>query len=466
MTRVPLQTQLLVLLLGTTALVVLATGLAGTAALRSYLVDRVDSQLVAVARQPDAGLDGDGRGPGRRGPRRDVAVTVLLFDAQGQRVAGPAAGTGGPAVGDPRALPPRPTEVGDVAGGRRWRVLATDGPGGTTAVVAVPLDGVDDTVRQLLVIDAAVGLVALALGGVAAVVAVRRSLRPLVLVEQTAESIAAGDLSVRVPHADPRTEVGSLAASFNAMVDRFETAWSAQQRSEAQARESEQRMRRFVGDASHELRTPLTSIRGFAELYRQGAATDAGQVLARIEDEASRMGLLVEDLLLLARLDQARPLRQEPVDLIAVCADVVQAAAAVAGAHHAVRLQADASGGVPVVVGDDARLHQVVSNLVGNAVAHTAEGTRVDVGVRRDGGSVVVQVTDDGDGMPPEVSARVFERFYRADASRARTGSATTGSGLGLSIVAAIVAAHGGTVEVDSRVGEGTAFVVRLPAAD
>jgi two-component system OmpR family sensor kinase len=227
-------------------------------------------------------------------------------------------------------------------------------------------------------------------------------------------------------------------------------------------------MRRFVADASHELRTPLTSIRGFAELFRQGAARDPdqlAQVLRRIEDEASRMGLLVEDLLLLARLDQARPLGQEPVDLLTVAADVVHAATAVHAATHEVRLDADTGQGLPVVVGDDARLHQVVTNLVGNAVAHTPAGTRVDVRVRRRDDDVVLEVRDDGPGMAPDVAARVFERFYRADSSRTRTGTATAGSGLGLSIVSAIVAAHGGAVDVDSAPGRGSGFVVRLPAA-
>jgi two-component system OmpR family sensor kinase len=178
------------------------------------------------------------------------------------------------------------------------------------------------------------------------------------------------------------------------------------------------------------------------------------------------MGLLVEDLLLLARLDQARPMRQEPVDLLTVAADVVHAARTVHGATHEVRLDADTGQGLPVVVGDDARLHQVATNLVGNAVAHTPAGTHVDVRVRRHDGDVLLEVTDDGPGMAPEVAARVFERFYRADSSRTRTGSATTGSGLGLSIVAAIVAAHGGDVDVDSAEGRGSRFVVRLPAAD
>jgi two-component system, OmpR family, sensor kinase len=467
--RFPLRTQLVALLLLSVALVVLVTSLAGTAALRSYLVDRIDDELQEVTRGPLVEVRGrPGPDRGRRGDRRDVAVTTLLYDAQGRLEAGSDDGNGGPEVTDPQDLPPEPTDVPDVDGGDDWRVLAVPTADGGTFVAAVPLNGVDDTVSQLLVINGAVGATALGGVGLLSAWAVRRSLRPLRDVERTAEAIAAGDLSVRVPPADPRTEVGSLAASFNVMVDRFESAYSAQQRSEVEARTSEGRMRRFVADASHELRTPLTSIRGFAELFRQGAARDPdqlAQVLRRIEDEASRMGLLVEDLLLLARLDQARPLRQEPVDLLTVAADVVHAATTVHAATHEVRLDADTGGGLPVVVGDDARLHQVVTNLVGNAVAHTPAGTAVDVRVLRRGGEVLVEVADDGPGMAPEVAARVFERFYRADASRSRTGGATTGSGLGLSIVAAIVAAHGGTVAFDSAEGRGSRFVVRLPAA-
>ena len=463
----PLRTQLTALLVAAVALVVLVTGLAGTVALRSYLVDRIDDQLEASVDAPPGRPRGrDGRG-GRRGPR-DVTVSMLAYDAAGVLRRGSAAQlaeVGGPDIGNPAALPRRPSSVGDVDGDRRWRVLPRPVAGGTV-VAAVPLDGVDDTVSQLLLIDGAVGLVALAAGGALAWYAVRRSLRPLVTVEETAHAIASGDLSVRVPAADARSEVGSLAASFNAMVDRFESAWSAQQQSEAQARASERRMRQFVADASHELRTPLTSIRGFAELFRQGAASDPeqlAQVMRRIEDEAARMGLLVEDLLLLARLDQARPLRREPVDLLAVAGEVVQAVSAVHGTHHRVRLHPPAGDRPPAVVGDEARLHQVVSNLVGNAVAHTAEGTAVDVRVGADEQHVTVEVCDDGAGMAPEVAARVFERFFRADTSRTRAGPATAGTGLGLSIVAALVAAHDGSVDVRSAPGEGSCFTVRLP---
>ena len=468
MTRVPLRTQLTVLLMGTVALVVLVAGLAGTVALRSYLVDRIDDQLRASLREPARGPD-DGRGPGRRGPRFDVAVTTLEYDDSGRLrpvSAARLARFGGPDVPDPQEHVDGPDVVGDVsAADRRWRVLAAPDGG---VVVAVAYDGVEDTVSQLLLINSAVGLIALSGAGGLAAFAVRRSLRPLVVVEETAQAIAAGDLSVRVPPADPRTEVGSLAASFNVMVDRFESAFTAQQRSEEQARASEGRMRQFVADASHELRTPLTSIRGFAELFRQGAAAEPeqlAQVMRRIEDEAARMGLLVEDLLLLARLDQQRPLQREPVDLLTVAGDVVSAATAVHGAHHRIRLHPPAGDDPPVVVGDDARLHQVLGNLIGNAVAHTPAGTTVDVRLSRAPGHVRVEVCDDGPGMAPEVAARVFERFYRADASRTRAGTTTTGSGLGLSIVAALVAAHGGSVDVDSSPGGGSCFTVQLPAA-
>ena len=470
--RVPLRTQLTALLLVSIALAVSATGLAGTVALRSYLIDRIDEQLVASVQSPPLrGPDVRGEPRERAGRGQDVAVTILEYDASGQlpvRVTARLGVVGGPRIEDPLALPAKPSEVGDVLGDRRWRVLA--GPrGDRTVVAAVALDGVQDTASQLLVINAAVGLVALAGGGVLAWVAVRRSLRPLVTVERTAEAIAAGDLSVRVPNPPPGTEVGSLATSFNEMVDQFEAAYGAQQRSEAQARASEDRMRRFVADASHELRTPLTSIRGFAELFRQGAVAEPGQlaqVMRRIEDEAARMGLLVEDLLLLARLDQARPLQQRPVDLLQIVGEVVQNAATVHSAHHVVRLHPPSGGPAPVVVGDEARLHQVVGNLVANAVAHTPAGTTVDVVVQAADGLATVEVRDDGPGMTEQVAARVFERFYRADSSRTRPDSSAVGNGLGLSIVAALVTAHDGTVEVHSRPGQGSTFTVRLPMAD
>jgi two-component system OmpR family sensor kinase len=257
-----------------------------------------------------------------------------------------------------------------------------------------------------------------------------------------------------------------LASAFNTMVERIESAFRARERSEASARGSEERMRRFVADASHELRTPLTSIRGYAELYRQGAVTspeDVAGVLRRIEDQAARMGLLVDDLLLLARMDQQRPLEHARVDLAVLAVDAVHDAHAVAP-DRAVALRLPPTEGedpaeVPVA-GDEARLRQVLGNLVNNAILHTPTGTPVEVRVKAEATEAVLEVADKGPGLPGDQAERVFERFYRADPAR---GRASGGTGLGLAIVAAIVAAHGGRVEVRTAVGVGTTFRVLLP---
>ncbi|MCW2617547.1 MAG: Sensor protein, partial [Modestobacter sp.] len=295
---------------------------------------------------------------------------------------------------------------------------------------------------------------------------VRNSLRPLQEVEHTAQAIAAGDLSRRVPVGDERTEVGRLSAALNGMLGRIESSFRAQQASEEQARASEGRMRRFVADASHELRTPLTSIRGFAELHRQGAVhgpEDTGRIMQRIEAEATRMGLLVEDLLQLARLDQQRPLTLGPVDLAELAGDAVHDARAVQPERPLSLLLDPSLTDVPVVQGDEARLRQVIGNLVTNALTHTPVDARVTVRLAEDAadpGIVVVAVSDEGPGLAPADAHRVFERFYRADASRTR---AAGGTGLGLSIVASLVAAHGGRVELTTAQGKGATFAVRLP---
>jgi two-component system OmpR family sensor kinase len=248
------------------------------------------------------------------------------------------------------------------------------------------------------------------------------------------------------------------------MLGQIEHAFRAREASEASALASEERMRRFVADASHELRTPLTSIRGFAELYRQGAVGDAenlDRVMGRVEQEAARMGLLVEDLLLLARLDQQRPLEQEPVDLLGVVGDAVHDARVLAPDRQ---IRLDLGDGAPVVLGDEGRLRQVVTNLVSNALTHTPAGTPVSVSLEvtpsPDGPRVLLAVADEGPGMSDADRAKVFERFYRADPSRTR---AAGGSGLGLSIVAALVAAHRGRVGVQSAPGVGSRFLVELP---
>lgn len=332
-------------------------------------------------------------------------------------------------------------------------------------MVGLPLDDVSATVNRLLIIDGAVVVLALALLAGAAWWIVRSSLRPLEEVEATAETIAAGDLTRRVPPRDPRTEVGKLSAALNSMLGQIEAAFDARRASENAARASEEKMRRFVADASHELRTPLTSIRGFSELYRQGAVGDdiaLARVMRRIEDESIRMGLLVEDLLLLARLDQQRPLDTEPVDLVPIVTDAVLDARAVATGHE-VRLRIDTDLDSAVVVGDALRLRQVVGNLVSNAVQHTPPETVVVVGIAaRPDGQLVLEVSDDGPGLSAPDAERVFERFYRADPSRTR-GESAGGNGLGLSIVAGLVSAHRGRVEAEATPGAGTTFRVLLP---
>jgi two-component system OmpR family sensor kinase len=280
-------------------------------------------------------------------------------------------------------------------------------------------------------------------------------------VEHTAAAIAAGDLTQRVRETDPHTEVGRLSRALNGMLVQIESAFRAREASEVAARASEDKMRRFVADASHELRTPLTSIRGFAELYRQGAAPkpeDVARVMRRVEDSAAQMGVLVDDLLLLARLDQQRPLERVPVDMVALAADAVQDAKVVAP-DRAISLEV-AAGDAAIVLGDELRLRQVLSNLVSNALSHTPDGTRVDVEVAVRSGEVHLSVRDRGPGLAAEDAARIFERFFRADSSRTR---AAGGTGLGLSIVAALVAAHGGQVGVDTAPGAGATFWVRLP---
>jgi two-component system OmpR family sensor kinase len=345
-------------------------------------------------------------------------------------------------------------------------MVAVGLPNGSVALVGSDLAGDEKVIGRLVAIELIVGMIVLALLGAAGYVLVRNSLRPLTEVERTARAIAAGDLSKRVPVGDNRTEVGRLSTALNGMLSRIEQAFRAQQASEEQARGSEERMRRFVADASHELRTPLTSIRGFAELYRQGAVDsreDIARLMQRIEAEGARMGLLVEDLLLLARLDQQRPLTITPVDLAEIAGDAVHDARAVQP-HRPVGLHLDRSlTDVPVVLGDEARLRQVVGNLMTNALSHTPPDARVTVSLAEEAdapGMVALRVSDTGPGMAAADAERVFERFYRPDTSRNR---AVGGTGLGLAIVASLVAAHGGTVDLTTAPGQGATFTVRLP---
>ena len=279
---------------------------------------------------------------------------------------------------------------------------------------------------------------------------VRRAFRPLREVETTAVAIAGGDLSRRLPEWPRTTEVGQLADSLNTMLTRLQESIDS-------ARRKEEQMRRFVGDASHELRTPLTGVRGFAELYRSGATRDADMVLDRIEQEAGRMGVLVEDLLALTRAEEA-PMDPVPVDMRPVCLDVVTTMR-VAHPERVIRV-VDTTTADPVVAGDRQRLHRIIGNLVGNALIHAGPDARVTVGLATGEGTVLITVADDGCGMTEEDSRQIFGRFYRADASRSR---ASGGSGLGLAIVKSLTESHGGTVSVRSAPGEGSVFTVELP---
>lgn len=491
--RTPLRTQLVVSVLALAAVTVVVVAAAGALLLRSYLVDRIDSQLWDSLRPlTRAGAVYPGDRDGDRGGGRDADDfrPPTIYFGQVYAADGSVIGTLGSALPDdvtPPGVPALdPETLADVAGdpftvrapgGRDWRVLvlAVDSssvPGVASVAVGLPLDDVQETVGRLVALDLVIAVVALLALAVVARTVVKANLRPLAEVEETAEAIAGGDLTRRVPVHDERTEVGRLGRSLNTMLARIEQAFTAQQQSEAQARASEERMRRFVADASHELRTPLTTIRGFAELYRQGAAADPRQTedaMRRIEAAAASMGLLVDDLLLLARLDQQRPLTREPVDLLALATDAVHEAQPFSPGHR-ISLTVLPGDVAPVVAGDAQRLRQVVANLLGNAVRHTPSGTSVTVtvGVPDDeAGSALLEVRDDGPGLAPDDAERIFERFYRADESRTRTAGdgpdAAGGTGLGLAIVAALVAAHGGSVEVESAPGEGAAFRVRLP---
>jgi two-component system OmpR family sensor kinase len=496
--RTPLRVKLVasVLLLATIGLLV--AGTAASTALRSYMTKRVDQQLqfggAFTAPPPDGGLQSgvvsltgsralnfaaaectqtDLVISFRRPTSRYVRCSSLTGEVLSPSNATPAAGkTAVPALpawtqAQVVKQDGKPFTVSSKGSGPRWRVRATV-VGPFIIMDANSLDDVDSAVHHLIWDEIVIGLTVLVLMAGVGYWIVRRSLRPLADVEHTAAAIAGGDLSRRVPHRDPRTEVGRLALSVNGMLSQIESAFRVRRNSEQAALASEQRMRQFVTDASHELRTPLTSIRGFAELYRQGAAgnpEDLARLMRRIEDEAARMGLLVDDLLLLARLDQQRPLEREIVDLVVIGTDAVHDAHAVAP-DRAIGLEVVPGPPPPEIVGDESRLRQVVGNLLTNALTHTPAGTpitvRVGSRVESTGLYAVIEVADQGPGLDEEASARVFERFFRADPSRNRS---LGGTGLGLSIVAALVAAHAGRVELETAPGRGATFRVLLPAA-
>jgi len=437
------------------------SGVAVTSILRHSLISRIDSNLLEASRswaqapRRQSAPPYEGPDPGRPPSKfyvRGIGSDGSTFTAINDRNAEPALPPDNDVGLNPVTLPS--VNGSDIL----WRAVSVRGPHGLTTV-AVDLSDVQHTVRSLVWLQFGIGVAVLVVVGIVSFAVVQRSLRPLSEVEQTAAAIASGQLDRRVPERDPRTEVGRLSLALNGMLTQIQQAVASSESSAETARGSEDRMRRFITDASHELRTPLTTIRGFAELYRQGAARDVAMLLSRIESEASRMGLLVDDLLLLARLDVQRPLEQNRLDLLALASDAVHDAQAI-DPQRTISMEILDGPGTPEVVGDEPRIRQVLSNLVVNALQHTPTSADVIVRVGTDGDDAVVEVADKGPGMSQEDASRVFERFYRTDSSRAR---ASGGTGLGLSIADSLVHAHGGLVTVTTAPGDGCCFRVTLP---
>jgi two-component system OmpR family sensor kinase len=459
----------------------LAASFATQSLLKSYLTKEVDNQLAEItsgtfarieqsgiahevneSRRGDDGQHQRGQGLGTPLNRIPTSASLTLLDAQGTVVGGIGGDLNATSINDNLAglLPEEVAQHGDKpftihTPGPDFRVIARALPNNAgTIVAAQSLRDLERTTSRLGFLFSLIGFVLLLMIALASRTVIKVGLRPLEDAEKTAEEIAAGNLSARMPEANPSTEVGRLVTSLNSMLARIEESFAVRT-------ESENKLRRFVADASHELRTPITAIRGFSELHRQGAVTgekETAELIGRIENESKRMGSLVEDLLLLARLDQAREMDSKPVDINKVVEDAVISARA-AGPDHPVRL--NSSSDEIFTLGDEARIHQVVANLLANARAHTPTGTPITVSVATTDSGVEISVADKGPGLSTEDQQRIFERFYRADASRARTGA--DGSGLGLSIVDAVMRAHGGSVSVQSTPGEGAVFTLHFP---
>jgi two-component system, OmpR family, sensor kinase len=541
--RTPLRTKLIAAVLALVVIALALISFVGISSLDEYLIGRADSELEALydRSQPGSlGIDNQQN----NGPAVGGTAGIELITADGTLPVGPYQSlSNGPKIpSDPSWLASNALKLVTVpaeTGGGQWRVivvpdqtLGTLGGGQVTGTLVYELDVSDiySATGRLAIIDLLVSIAIVLLLAIVATAAVRASLRPLNEIEETAGAIAAGDLTQRVPERDPRTEVGRLGRSLNIMLGQIETAFRQRSESARQARRSEERMRQFIADASHELRTPLTAIRGFAEYYRQRGGVEAGgvsgseppapaqpalpgereteergaadasvgydsasngnghltpadldRIMRRVEQESARMGILVEDLLLLARMDQQRPIEHRPVDLLTLAADAVHDARVVAP-NRSINLGVS-SDTAPILVGDEVRLRQVIGNLMSNALTHTPDGTPIELRLRSGTldrpstkgeftavgaappnpahvQAAILEVTDRGPGLTAEQAQHAFERFYRADEARSAGGT-----GLGLAIVAALVAAHGGTVWVDSEPGEGATFGIALPLA-
>ncbi len=431
---------------------------AGVLLMRSYLLERVDNQVSAFApgQAPPAAASRDlCDNPGDpRGLRTDFVLLVL--DSAGQEACslGPDLGQGAPDLTQTQlAGQTSVATVTSLDGQTRWRVrAATPSAGDQTIVFAVSLAEADATVARLTRLSLVVSLLVLVGTAAAAWVIARLGMRPLEKVEDTFEQIADGDLTQRVPDHPPRTEVGRLSRALNGMLGQIEQAFNARAESEA-------RLRRFISDASHELRTPIAAVRGHAEMWRNGVTDDLDTVMGRIEAESTRMGDLVDDMLLLARLDQARPLDRAPVDLLSLATDALIDARALQP-DRPITLVAAPGSDPAVVIGDEARLRQILANLVTNALTHTPTDASVEIRLDTTSDQVSLSVTDTGPGIAPEVVDKIFDRFYRADAGRTR---AHGGSGLGLAIVRSLTEAHHGQVTCTSEPGVRTTFAVTLP---
>ncbi|NYJ73585.1 HAMP domain-containing sensor histidine kinase [Allobranchiibius huperziae] len=471
--ELPLRLRLAALLVALLMAALVVTGAAATYQLRSFLQQQQDTELQVTARDLVAAAVAR---PQSTAPVRPAVASRNGYVVRLQWTPTTSedyfrSGTDRPRFpelqpGSPRVRTGRPFTVGSLQSDTQWRVVAgTATVGGRTIPYAVALsqDRVHDTVDRLAAIVALAGLIALLACAVLGWFAVRRALRPLRRIQDTARAIAAGDLTQRIPVQNTRDEVAGLAQSLNRMLTRIEESFAAR-------RESEERMRRFVADASHELRTPLASVRGYAELYRMGAVTstdDVASAMRRIEEEATRLGLMVDELLLLTRLDEhpsgpgdpPRPFA--PVDLMVLAADAVQDTRARAPGRTVRMTGLSGPLRSTMVSGDEAGLRQVLTNLLANAVRYTPEGTDIEVmvGLREEAAHVVVR--DHGPGVGTDLRERVFERFFRADAAR---NSAHGGSGLGLAIVSAIVAAHRGSVDLSETPGGGATFTVQIPS--
>lgn len=469
------------LILSTLALSTIAIGasdFAATNSLRSFLISQADSQLNEVVQTSMLRLDRAGIASEASSEDDDkntfrplrplggvpTTTAVTLLDLEGN-IVGQVGGqfTNSIDIQEFHKLTPaevvlrkgKPFTIPGADGQPDIRAIARVLPSGIgTVVISVALDSVDKTLKGLRGIFLLISLIVLIIIGFVARSLIKLSLKPLSKIEDTAAAIADGDLSARLPEVNSNTEVGRLTGSLNTMLSRIEESFAIRS-------ESENKLRRFVADASHELRTPLTAIRGFAELHRQGAVVGeekTKELISRIEKESIRMSSLVEDLLLLARLDQSRELTIDPVDINHLVNEVIASARA-AGPSHKITLKSNNEE--IFVLGDSMRIHQAVSNLLANARTHTPVGTKISVEIVQNESDVQISISDNGHGLSLEDQTRIFERFFRADPSRARVSG--EGSGLGLAIVDAIMKAHGGSVDVKSELGAGATFTITFP---